>query len=666
MDGDRSSIHPPRMDERVWWRGVAGLRRLGPGPAKTRRMHQDSVIQPGTVPDPNATGAPEGLPPVPVGTPGREAREREAAFRRGELRGRRNGGAEPPRDPYTGLAPAGVAHRAFAALAENVRDFAIFLMDPDGIITFWGEGARLIKWWTKEQAEGAHLRLLYPDGGGEDGTAEAHLEEAARTGEYTGEGQRIRGDGSTFWAGVSLTALRDTEGVLIGFAKVTRDQTARRAADAVLKAARDDAEEARRQAEEANRAKSLFLATMSHEIRTPINAVMGYVDLLDLELAGPLTELQRSQLGRIRSSNMHLLGIIDEVLDFSRLEAGRVAVGRRAGRLAAPVEAALQMVYLQADARGVELSDSVSGLAADVPYWGDEDRVRQILVILLSNAVKFTPAEGRITVSAGTAEQPPADAQLQGPGPWVYVRVEDTGPGIPPERMAAIFEPFEQADMTLTRQHGGTGLGLTIAKRLAVLMDGDLTVRSDPGLGSVFFLWLPAAAEQAADSILSRSDRMDAPGPKLLQEVRDALLVELERVLHVYVARLRSDARTPSAHVLSEAELEDHLATFLSDLAATFSSLDLAAGGDGEAVRDGTAIQRTVSERHGSQRRRLGWSEDEIRREFQILREEVEAAVRRRLREARREELDDALNGLMTFIAAAEGISLASHAQTVP
>jgi PAS domain S-box-containing protein len=621
-------------------------------------MQLDETTRRGDAPDPNATGAPDGLPPGEPGTPGREAHERKAAYRRGQLRAAGDGA----RGPYTGLSAPGVAERAFAALAENTRDFAIFLMNPDGIITFWGEGARLVKWWTKEQAEGAHLRLLYPDGGSEDGAAEPHLAEAAATGEYTGEGQRVRSDGSTFWAGVSLTALRDTEGVLIGFAKVTRDLTARRAADAAVNAAREEAEEARRQAEDANRAKSLFLATMSHEIRTPINAVMGYVDLLDLELAGPLTEQQRAQLGRIRSSNMHLLGIIDEVLDFSRLEAGRISLAHRAGRVLAPVEAALQMVAMQAQAKGVELSDSVSAFAADVPYWGDEDRVRQVLVVLLSNAVKFTPARGRITVSAGTAEKPSPDAQLQGSGPWVYVRVEDTGPGIPPERLAAIFEPFEQADMTLTRQHGGTGLGLTIAKRLAMVMGGDLTVRSEPGVGSVFFLWLPAAAEEAMETMLSRSGQMDAPGPRLLQDVRDALLVELERILHAYVARLRSDAGTPSAHGLSEAELEDHLATFLSDMAATFRSIDLAAGGDGAAVRDGTIIQRTVSERHGSQRRRLGWGEDEIRREFEILREEIAAAIRRRIQRPRAEEVGEGLDAVAAFISVAEQISLSAYA----
>ncbi|HEV2734012.1 MAG TPA: PAS domain-containing protein, partial [Longimicrobiaceae bacterium] len=162
---------------------------------------------------------------------------------RGEQRaGERAGGTAAPRDPYTGVAAAGVAYRAFAALAENVRDYAIFLMDPEGVITFWGEGARLIKFWTKDQAEGAHLRMLYPDGGAEDGTAEEHLRRAMETGEYSGEGRRVRGDGSTFWGGITLTALRGDDGALLGFAKVTRDLTARRAAEAAMRAAHEAAE----------------------------------------------------------------------------------------------------------------------------------------------------------------------------------------------------------------------------------------------------------------------------------------------------------------------------------------------------------------------------------------------------------------------------------------
>jgi PAS domain S-box-containing protein len=146
------------------------------------------------------------------------------------------------------------ADPAFTALAENVRDYAIFLLDPRGVITYWGEGARLMKWWLKEEAEGSHLRLLYPEGGSEDGTAEGHLRSAANYGEYTGEGRRTRRDGSTFWAGVTLTALRDAEGRLRGFAKVTRDLETRRSIELAVasthaaQSARDQALEVARSA----------------------------------------------------------------------------------------------------------------------------------------------------------------------------------------------------------------------------------------------------------------------------------------------------------------------------------------------------------------------------------------------------------------------------------
>jgi PAS domain S-box-containing protein len=582
-----------------------------------------------------------------------ESREREAAVQRAR-EGR-------PRDPERGRSSPKLANLAFASLAENVRDFAIFLMDPSGTITLWGHSARRIKGWSKVEAEGAHLRLLYPDHGSEDGGAEEHLRKAEETGEYMGEGHRRRKDGSHFWAGVSLTALRDPDGELIGFAKVTRDLTARREEEAMLKAAMEEAEEARIRAEEANQSKMQFLATMSHEIRTPINAVMGYADLLDAEIAGPLTEDQQRYLSRVRASNLHLLGIIDEVLDFSRIEANRISLASGVGRLSEPLRAALQMVQLQAGQKGVEISDANAAAAADASYLGDEDRVRQILVVLLSNAVKFTPRGGRVTVTSGAVDEPPADVKLNGEGRWAYVRVEDTGPGIPPERMEAIFDPFEQADMTLTRKHGGTGLGLTIARRLALLMNGDLSVRSTPGLGSSFFVWLPAADEEEVRRAESSVPPQAAPErPALLDEVRDAVLLELERILHAFVARLKADPLTPGAAAQSEAELQDHLATFLSDLADTFRSLDLGTAESDHAFRDSTAIQRTVAERHGAQRCRLGWSEEELRREYQILREEVVAAIRRQVTRRHPKDLEAAIEAVSGFIAEAEKVSLES------
>jgi len=448
-------------------------------------------------PNPNATGVSGGLTGQRPGDPGRENQEREAAWERGRNHtGTSSGITLELRDRRTGLAGQGVAVRLFAALADNVRDYAIFLMDPDGIITYWGEGARLMKWWTREELIGVHLRAMYLDGGSEDGTAEDHLQKAADRGEYTGEGQRVRSDGSTFWAGISLTALREADGALLGFAKVTRDLTARHAAEAALRAL-SAATDVLSAAQEANRSKGEFLTTLSHEIRTPINAILGYTQLLETETSGSLSDQQRVHVGRIRASGDHLLALVNDALDLSHMEADRMPVAETTEQIGPAVEGAIVLVEPQAKARELRLANEVAGYASETPYRGDEERVRQILVNLLANAVKFTPPGGQITISAGTAERASPDAELQGPGPWAWIRVEDTGPGIAPERLAAIFEPFEQVNMT-GGQHGGSGLGITISRRMARLMGGDLTARSEVGRGSSFFLWLPAMAGAAA------------------------------------------------------------------------------------------------------------------------------------------------------------------------
>ncbi len=477
--------------------------------------------RPAAAPDLNATGAPEGLPPTgaePEG-PGREARERDAAWRRGEARrqqvaaeAREHAGAReaPPGHVAPGVLRA--AERAFPTLAENVRDYAIFLLDRDGIITYWGEGARLMKWWTPDEAVGAHLRILYVDGGSEDGTAEDHLADAARTGESVGEGRRVRSDGSTFWAGVTLTALREEDGTLLGFAKVTRDLTARRAADAALERAAE-AERARTAAEAARAATSQFAAALSHEVRTPVNALLGYTELLAAEIEGPLTAGQRAYVERLRAGGQHLLGLVTEVLDLSRLDAeaatdrgaDRAEAEGAVGRLGDVVATALALVEPQARARGLVLADEVSAQAAATSYQGDEARVRQVLVNLLGNAVKFAESKdgepARVTVSAGTTAEPPGGVLLPGAGPWAYVRVEDTGPGIPEDQREIVFEPFVQVG---GRHHtagsaagsaasGGAGLGLAISRRLARRMRGEVSVESVVGAGATFVLWLPVA-----------------------------------------------------------------------------------------------------------------------------------------------------------------------------
>ena len=580
-----------------------------------------------------------------------EEEERAVALERGEERDRAAAEGRPlPQRLRVAQAWSAIAAEAFARLAENVRDYAIFLMDPEGTILFWGEGARLMKWWSKDQTEGSHLRMLYLPGGSQDGTAEEHLDYARLHGEYTGEGERVRTDGSTFWAGLTLTALRSDEGELLGFAKVTRDLTARRAADALLQAASVAAETARADAVAASAAKSGFLATISHEIRTPLNAMLGYQDLLDLEIDGPLTAAQRRHLDRARASGRHLLGLVNEVLDFSRIDAEREPVTRSSFQVGDSVRGALELVLPQARARRITITDAVSGYAGGLSAWGDEQRVRQILVNLLANAIKFTEPRGddpgHVTVSAGAAKEPADDVKASGDGPWVYIRVEDTGRGIRPEQQRAVFEPFVQGDMTLTREHGGTGLGLAISRRLARLMGGDLTVDSEPELGAAFFLWLPAAP---TESLATGGVQGHGPGSSerdrggdarsedavalksVLQTIGDAILAEIESVMQRFVMRMLSDPDTASAHDRPTYEVEDHLATFLADLAATVSSVALDDDEPSEQVRDGSAIQRVVSQRHGAQRARLGWTERELRREFVILEEELEAALHRRL-----------------------------------
>jgi len=234
---------------------------------------------------------------------------------------------------------------------------------------------------------------------------------------------------------------------------------------------------ARKQAEEANRAKSQFLATMSHELRTPLNAIAGYTQILELELHGPVTPTQKDDLERIDRSQRHLLSLINDILNFAKIEAGRVDVesatvdvGKLLDRLKEFVEPQLREKRLQF----VQCND-----ALDLRACADADKVRQILINLLSNAIKFTPPAG--TISLECTAQPTT----------VTISVADNGNGIPPDKLDAIFEPFVQVGRDFASEQSGTGLGLAISRDLARRMNGDLTVESTLGEGSVFSLTLP-------------------------------------------------------------------------------------------------------------------------------------------------------------------------------
>ena len=251
-----------------------------------------------------------------------------------------------------------------------------------------------------------------------------------------------------------------------------RDYLAERAeAEAALRTARE-------QAEAANRTKGEFLAIMSHELRTPLNAIGGYSELIEMGVRGPVTEEQRADLRRIQQSQRHLLGLINQVLNYTRVDTGTVTYDITDVTVGEALAAAEALIVPQLRANGLRytLGDCPQHLTARA----DRDKLQQILLNLLTNAIKFTPRGGELRIDCARD------------GDLVAISVEDTGIGIAADKLASVFEPFVQIDAKLTRTHEGVGLGLAISRDLARGMGGDLTVRSEVGVGSRFTLTLPA------------------------------------------------------------------------------------------------------------------------------------------------------------------------------
>jgi signal transduction histidine kinase len=253
--------------------------------------------------------------------------------------------------------------------------------------------------------------------------------------------------------------------------------------------------------EEANRAKADFLATMSHELRTPLNAIGGYVDLIELGIRGPVTDEQRADLDRVRHNQRHLLALIGNILDFTRLDAIKLPFDMGTVRADVMVNEVLESMAPLLDEK--QLRRECVGCDAPVSVRADSGRFEQILLNLLSNAIRFTPAGGRVTVSV---------AERDG---LAEIVVADTGIGVPPGKLEAIFEPFYQVQSGLTRTVGGTGLGLTISRALARAMGGDLTASSDGQNGATFTLTLRIAAPLELESDSNPPNLSQTPIPSI-------------------------------------------------------------------------------------------------------------------------------------------------------
>lgn len=257
---------------------------------------------------------------------------------------------------------------------------------------------------------------------------------------------------------------------------------------AVADAARARAEAAQLVAERSLVVRERFMALTTHELRTPLNAIMGYMELLDIDLAPLMTNTQKDYFARVQRASKHLLGVTNDFLDMAQGDAGRLHVGRDEGAARHVIAEASALITPQAAARDVTvvLVEEDDG----VTYIGDAARVRQVLVNVLGNAVSFSPRGGSVRVVVTRASGVPDGVVLTG-GPWCAIRVDDSGPGIPPEKLAHVFEPFVQLSSNGQATRKGSGLGLTVSRQLAMLMGGELTA-SSTGSGASFTLFLPS------------------------------------------------------------------------------------------------------------------------------------------------------------------------------
>lgn len=377
------------------------------------------------------------------------------------------------------------AEQTFQQMISAVKEYAIFLLDKEGNIQTWSEGASRLKGYTAEEIIGKHFSLFYTPEDRETNHPQEELELAKKNGQYEEEGWRVRKDGSRFWAHVTITAVFD-DGQLIGFAKVSRDMTKQRQAQQELALAHE-------KALEASALKSAFVANISHEIRTPLSGILGMNELL---LQSNLDEEQKELARTVQASSESLLTVLNDVLDLSKVEAGKLTLEANPFNVSFTTQDATRLMAATAKNKGLDLSHQID-LAIPELVIGDAERLRQILLNLIGNAVKFTQ-KGSVSVQAKVLEEDQDTVTIS------FV-VNDTGIGIAEEDRANLFAPFSQADSSNTRKYGGTGLGLTICKHLVELMGGQIGLESEKDKGSTF--WFKVAFPKTVAGAVEFSQR---------------------------------------------------------------------------------------------------------------------------------------------------------------
>ena len=375
------------------------------------------------------------------------------------------------------------AEERLRILLDSVHDYAICMLDMNGDVVSWNHGAERVFGYQADTIIGRNIDVFYPAAERDASVPTEHLRIALEQGRFECDALCDRQGGSAFDALLLLMPMRTADGTPRGFALVVRDITERKRLEDSLRSRADDLAAA-------NRAKEEFLATLSHELRTPLNAMLGWTRLLRmgrLDAAGRMRALETIE------RNAHVQEqLIADILDVSRIVTGRLRLNLRPIELAPVVDAAIDTLQPAAAAKGVELSCT---LARTGKVLGDPDRLQQVVWNLLANSIKFTPAGGRVSVSLGRL------------GASAVISVTDTGEGIQASLLPYVFDRFTQGDASVTRMHGGLGLGLSIVRHLVELHGGQVSARSQGiGQGAAFSVTLPLRTMPAIDDPIERTD----------------------------------------------------------------------------------------------------------------------------------------------------------------